>query len=353
MGRMADPPAGLIARIGETEIVIECGGRFSIRLPEARAVASAFLVIDIYALDNAVHPEGHIGWWRYEIAESPQCLTGFLSRDLDGRIAPEINGAAPADEWRNPLAPDVRRMELIVVLRSSITNAILSKDRVPVLSTVEELMEFRARTVRELQNPRYRRPAHKLSACRKVHIVSKSMFERDAVGNLCFQLYKMLFQAGLQARLFADDFDLAMNDVINQRFLLSDSVGAEDSIVYFFSIFDERLEDVISLACGCRIAYYHGITPPQLLQVFDPEVAAQSGKAIRQLPLLRSFDRLAANSRASADELSAAFSDAGLPASTEIAVIAPKILSEAELQVTSTSRELKADGKPNLLFVGR
>jgi glycosyltransferase involved in cell wall biosynthesis len=350
---MADARAGITASIGETEIVIEGGGRFSIRLPEASVVANAFLVIDIYALDNPVHPEGHIGWWRYEIAESPQHLVGFLSRDPDGRIAPEVDGMAPADEWQNSAVPDVRRMELLVVLRSSITNAILSKDRVPVLLTAEDLRGFRARTDRELQNPRYRPSVHKLVAGQKVHIVSKSMFERDAVGNLCFELYKMLSQVGLQPTLFADNFDLAMNGVINRRVLLSDFVEAEDSVVYFFSIFDETLEDVIGLACGCRIAYYHGITPPQLLQLFDPEVAAQSAKGVRQLPLLGRFDRLAANSLTSADELSAVFSAAGVSGWPEIAVIPPKILSEAELQAPRTGRVSKVAERPNLLFVGR
>jgi glycosyltransferase involved in cell wall biosynthesis len=188
---------------------------------------------------------------------------------------------------------------------------------------------------------------------RIVHIVSKSMFERDAVGNLCFSLYKLLTQAGSRVRLFADDFDLAMNDVISQRAALHDTVGTEDTVVYFFSTFDERLEDVIALTCDRRVAYYHGITPPQLLQVFDPEVAAQSAKAIRQLPLLAHFDRLAANSQVSANELLAAFSRASPSASREIAVIRPKILSESELQAPIAGRQPKISERPNFLFVGR
>lgn len=345
--------AVISARAVEKEIVLDRGGGFSIRLPDAGAVENAFLVIDIYALDNPVHPEGHIGWWRYEIGASPAHLTGSLSRDQGGRITPEIDGAAAVDEWCNPTVPDARRMELLIVLRSSITNAILSKDRVPVFLTAEESDEFRSLAVRDHLNPRYRHFALAVPAGRTVHIISKSMFERDAVGNLCFGLYKLLMQAGMQVRLFADDFDLALNDLISRRELLADSVRTEDVIVYFFSTFDEEIEDIAELACSCRVAYYHGITPPQLLQVFDPEVAAQSAKAIRQVPLLARFDRLAVNSRASADELLAAFAKSGLPVWDEIAVIAPKILSEAELQAPEAGRELKVDGSPNLLFVGR
>src|SRR5581483_9782661 len=195
MARMTELRADISASIAETEIVLDGGGRFTIRLPEARATADALLVLDIYAVDNPVHPEGHIGWWRYEIGQSPQHLAGIISRDREGRVAPEIEGAAPVDSWCNPAAPDVRRMELLVVLRSSITNAILSKDRVPVLVTAEDLREFRSRVARDPLEPSYRRAVHDLPAGRTIHIVSKGMFERDAVGNLCLGLYKLLTQA--------------------------------------------------------------------------------------------------------------------------------------------------------------
>ena len=345
--------AVISARAVEKEIVLDRGGSFSIRLPDAGAVENAFLVIDLYALDKPVHPEGHFGWWRYEIGDAPARLTGLLSRDRDGRLTPEIDGAIAVDEWCNPTVPDVRRMELLVVLRSSITNAILSKDRVPVFLTAEESDEFRSLAVRDHLTPRYRHFAPAVPAGRTVHIISKSMFERDAVGNLCFGLYKLLMQAGTQVRLFADDFDLALNDLITRRELLADSIRKEDVVIYFFSTFDEEIEYIAELACSCRVAYYHGITPPQLLQVFDPEVAAQSAKAIRQVPLLARFDRLAANSRASADELVVAFAKSGLPAWDEIAVIPPKILSEVELRGPEAGRKSKVDGTPNLLFVGR
>ena len=214
---MADVQGGIAASIEEKEVVLDDGARFSIRLPRERAAANAFMIIDIYDLDNPVHPEGHVGWWRYDISASPPRLTGVLLCGHDGRLAPEIDAAVPVDEWRNPEAPDVGRMELLVVLRSSITNAILSKDRVPVFLTAQGLGEFRSRTIRDPLKPRFRRSVHNLPADRTIHIVSKSMFERDAVGNLCFSLYKLLTQEGLQARLFADNFDLAMNDVVSQR----------------------------------------------------------------------------------------------------------------------------------------
>jgi glycosyltransferase involved in cell wall biosynthesis len=102
------------------------------------------------------------------------------------------------------------------------------------------------------------------------------------------------------------------------------------------------------MQCACKIAYFHGITPPKLLQVFDPELSARCAKAIEQLPLLGKFDRVVANSRASAETLRGAFagSDALMPA--EIAIIAPKLFGASEARLWSSIRTgaSQAAGKP-------
>jgi glycosyltransferase involved in cell wall biosynthesis len=123
--------------------------------------------------------------------------------------------------------------------------------------------------------------------------------------------------------------------------------------LYFFSIHDDKLEELTELNCNCRIAYYHGITPPELLQVFDPELSAKCARALRQLPLLARFDRLATNSVANAAFLRAAFVESGVSAPWEIAVIPPKILSESELQIRRVDRETNPSCRSNLLYVGR
>jgi len=133
-----------LATVDEKEIVLDRGGRFSLNLPAEKEVPDVFLVLDIYNLDQPVHPKGHLGWWRYELAQLPRRVAGNLFRELDGSLQPAIDGAAAVDEWRNPVLIDVPRMELLVVLRSTITNAILSIERVPVMRTEQDLEALRS-----------------------------------------------------------------------------------------------------------------------------------------------------------------------------------------------------------------
>jgi glycosyltransferase involved in cell wall biosynthesis len=80
-------------------------------------------------------------------------------------------------------------------------------------------------------------------------------------------------------------------------------VGKTDHVLYFFSIFDRHLNDVLALPAARKIAYFHSITPPKLLQVFDPELSVACRRGLAQLPELARFDVLAANSVATARDL--------------------------------------------------
>jgi len=340
------------ATIEEKEVILDGGGSFSIKLSSGRERGDSFLVIDIYNLDNAVHPEGHVGWWRFEIDKLPEKLDGQLVRRKDGEISLKISGAAPVDEWRNPRQLDTSRLELLVVTRATITNSILSIDRVPVLRSSSDLQLFRSRHERTFQWRRY--ASHEVGSLsgRTVHIVSKSMFERDAVGNLCLALYGLLEQHGISARLYADEFSLAMNDVVNRRGVLRSELRPDDIILYFFSTFDRGLDDVLELKCQHRIVYYHGVTSPRLLQVFDTEMSVQCARAIRQLPSLSGFDQVVTNSEASAANLQQAFESGGAPIGT-IKVIPPKILGKGELSIAGSGGNETTPLQPNLLYVGR
>jgi len=332
--------------------VLDLGGSFSIKLPSDRTEANAFLVIDIYDLDNLVHPAGHVGWWRFDIDQLPERLNGTLLRRQDGEFLPQIDGAVAVEHWCNPDRLDPPRMELIAVQRSSITNAILSIDRIPVVRSTEDLRDFRSRPERAFRQTRYASHGGNLLPGRTVHIVSKTMFQRDAVGNLCLDLFGLLEQQGIAVRLYADEFSLAMNDVIRRRHAIAPEVAPDDIVLYFFSIYDDRLEDISELQCHRRIVYFHGVTPPRLLQVFDPELGAQCAKAIRQLPLLARFDGFATNSSATADYLREVMAKEGAPVPDEIAVIPPRILGESALRLRGTGHQVRQP-EPNFLYVGR
>jgi glycosyltransferase involved in cell wall biosynthesis len=333
-------------------VLLDLGGSFSVTLPFQRENGDSFLVIDIYDLDNPVHPEGHIGWWRFGIEQLPEKVNGNLAQRHNGMISLSIDGGIPVDEWRNPAPPNAHRLELLVVMRSAITNAILSIDRVPVLRSRRDLGNFRLQCERAFERTRYVSHSADLRLGGRVHIVSKAIFEKDAVGNLCLALYGLLRQHGVEARLYADEFNLAMNDIVHRRAALASEVGINDVIFFCFSTYDQGLEGILELECHRRIAYYHGITSPRLLQVFDIEMSAQCAKAIRQLPLLGRFDQMAVNSEANAANLRETVATSGASPTKAIEIIPPKILSKQELRLPISDAKL-GPLRPNLLYVGR
>jgi glycosyltransferase involved in cell wall biosynthesis len=345
--------SGLSATVKEKEVVLDHGGTFSLSLSVEELTSGVFLVVDIYELDNPVHPDGHIGWWRYDINQLAHHPQGKLYRDETGKVRPAIDGVTPIDEWRNECLIDTRRMELLVVLRSSITNAILSVDRVPVMQSDQDLEKFRSGFDRNYRTPRYAPPHYVLPSHRNVHIVSSNVFQRDAVGNLCLGLYRMLRQHQIAVQLFSENFDLVMNDVVNRRELLASRVRPDDIIIYFFSTYDGSLDKLAEMECHCKIGYFHGITPPKLLQVFDPELSAQCAKAIQQIPLLAKFDRLATNSRANAAVLRASLASDSCRTPLEIDVIPPKLVSEEESRFLHPTKITAGQGPTKLLYVGR
>lgn len=340
------------ATVNEREVVLDSGGEFSVKLPAEQDRGDSFLVIDIYELGNPVHPDGHIGWWRFDTDKLAERLEARLIRREDGEISLTIPGVDPVDQWCNPVRLEATRLELQIVTRAAITSSILSIDRVPVLQSDQDLQLFRSRHERAFQQRQYASHDVGSLAGRTVHIVSISMFERDAVGDLCLALQGLLVQHGVSARLYADEFSLAMNDLIQRRAALRSEIKPDDIVLYFFSTYDRGMDDVIDAKCRRRIVYYHGVTSPRLLQVFDTEMSAQCAKAIRQLPSLGRFDRIAANSHVNAANLQQALASGGTTMEA-IEVIPPKILGEEELRLARLDGNEPARRAPNLLFAGR
>src|SRR5437868_1527312 len=120
---MTEGKADRAARFDQREVVLDHGGAFSVTLPSDRVDTS--LVVDVYDLDNPVHPDGHIGWWQFETEKLPERLDASLMRKRDRTISLEARDIAPIAQWLNADQHGAGRLELIVVLRSTITNAIL------------------------------------------------------------------------------------------------------------------------------------------------------------------------------------------------------------------------------------
>lgn len=277
------------------------------------------VILDVYSLDQPVHPEGHLGWWRFAPTDSSSELEFRLSRQ-SGSIHVQLNGTEPADSWINTGLSSTR-LAIHVVLRSNATNALLCEEQVPAFATAEELLSFRATFNRDWATPQYALAPYVFDAASTVHLVAPDIFQRDAVGNLALDVFRMFRQNDIPVRMFAANADLPVNDLVEPRVSLAGQVSPSDHIIYFFSTADPLLMELTELP-GRKTAYFHGVTDPKKLRVFDPELAATAAKALASLNLLERFDAMIANSRASA----AILADATEVPLAEIAIVPPVIM---------------------------
>lgn len=331
----------LRSRLLPRGLVIDPVGEFTIDLGGGIAEADASLVIDIYDLESPTHPDGHVGWWKYPLDGGTSSLTGRLSAGPTG-LEPSLDGIEPSARWQNPEIGSRRSYLVMSVLRSNVTNGILHMDRIPATENASDLAALRAQALRSpglLATASFALPPNA-----RVHIVAPDIRPRDAVGNLCLDLHLLLTQNNIPSTVYADMIDLSINDMVELKSHLGDAVGPDDQILYFYSTDDPTLPAVAELRCARKTAYFHGVTNPRLLRVFDPEGSTACERALAALPALRRFDRLAANSAANADILARAV---GESRRQDIAIVPPALLSAEEIHRADAMRESA------LLFVGQ
>ena len=278
--------------------------------------AELFLVVDLYSAANPVHPAGHVGWWKWPL-EIKGDLTIELSRSADG-FNVTFDGAAPDESWKNPdfLGTDEPVIAMHAVLRPVLSEAVRFDDIVYVYNSPAALRsaeEHQAAldfpTAASPSAPWYLWPRHS-----KVHLVSMNIFDRDAVGNFTFSLHRLLRSNGVPCQLYASNFDPLLRGTIRHTCELFSAAAPEDLIFVNFSIFDPWLPRLVDLPSR-KILYFHNITPPRFLQVYDAEYADHCADGIAQLKHLERFDLLMANSISSARVLQsvAAKNHAGHP----------------------------------------
>ena len=290
---------------------------FVLQLSGGPAGSDLALVIDIYDLDNPVHPEGHLGWWKFDI----EGAVGRLEARLEQASA-SVNGGTPESSWSNADFVPGRGYVFNAVLRSRATNAILHLDRVPVMSNLRALQELRSAFDRNWSQPRFAAAHFLPGSGRSVHLVLPNLTLRDAVGNYALEVYRLLRQNGIPVNLYAARVDLPVNDLVDTPDAIAGRLRSDDRLLYFYSTNDPFLPGLVDLPVA-KVAYFHGVTAPDKLRVFDPELSIACTKALAGLPILKGFERLAANSRHSADVLARALS---LEDAEGISVMPPRLL---------------------------
>lgn len=136
----------------------------------------------------------------------------------------------------------------------------------------------------------------------KLLICAPDIFSGDAVGNFCIDLGRLLRNAGYEVGLYASNFINNGDEVVFSYDRLFDGLDESDIIIVSYSIYDTNISRVLSLK-NKKICYFHGVTPPKLLEEFEPITANLCARSFEQFPLLANFDHIFANSYYSAQFL--------------------------------------------------
>lgn len=275
------------------EIILDQNSKFKINFVRNQKVFDQVLVLDIYDLNNHVHPEGHIGWWSYDIQDvfegEINIKNGFLSPNSSKKIPLK-------DSWVNKNIKLPEEILLMAVLRDKLTNKIISKAEIPILKNKLLVEKFRSKRNSFFYEKKYFISNEVLSRNKKIFIVSNNIFLNDAVGNLCYDLYHFLQNLNIDVSLYAGNFDLHSNDLVNKYERIFHEDTSNCTLIYFYSIFDINFDLLTGQNFKKKILYFHNITNPKHLQVFSTELSVECRKSFSQISNFKFFDQILTNS---------------------------------------------------------
>jgi|GEM_PF-3903019 len=216
-----------------SHIVAGTGGLFSLRLSPYAPKEDVFLVLDLYDLDNPVHPEGHLGWWSFRVDSVGDSLQGKVSV-RGNRASVAIDGMKCFDRWINSNTVTFERLVINAVLRANTTNAIVHLDKVPVFRTERDSEAYRAIVSRDWHSPPFAEAWFSYPRKATVRIVASHIVLHDAVSNFCLDLYRLCKQNDIPVEMYAGHCHLALNDVVRKIDSLESDAGPDDTLFYFF-----------------------------------------------------------------------------------------------------------------------
>ena len=312
-----------------------------------------FLVIDLYSAAHPVHPEGHVGWWKW-----PLDFKGDLSVEVvrgDDAYSVTFNGEAPREFWKNPDYSGVEEpvIALHVVLRPVISEAVRFDDVLYLYNAGDALAVDSGRR-RQLDHPQgwvTSSPWFVWPRESTIHLVSTNAFERDAVGNFALGLHRLFRANGIPCQLYASQFDPALRETVRHTCELFDRATEDDVVLVNFSIFEAWLPRLAQLPAK-KVLYFHNITPARFLQVYDAEYADHCTDGLKQLECFRDFDALLANSTSSACVLQAAASDDESQEVLDVTIGPPTVGRKPWHEIAAEAVELPPQ-TTKLLYVGR
>lgn len=265
-----------------------------------------FLVIDAYPVDNPRHPERHFGWYRFD-----DLVDGEYSFNINIKNMLEISSIdklKATDFWllSNRIEENKYPISLKLVIRKKINNELIYENKLLVvedenyLDICKNKFEEFNKDFKEVLPIKYIIPMDL-----EVKIVLKSFVDKDAIGYFVKQIYSLLSQHNVKVKIYTqyvDDymrpFVYTIDDLLQEKNENSKNV----ILLYNYSIADKYIDEIIALPYK-KIVYYHGITEPSKLKVFDALLARECQKGIDDIYKLIYFDEIISNSKKTQIEL--------------------------------------------------
>ena len=264
-----------------------------------------FCVLDIYPIDSPEHPHRHPGWYRFDIEKDGEYVFKLLNENGTYNLMSK-DGLKVTDSWQSDsLDADMMPLSIRVVIRKKINNEIMYEDRVIVFDS-EETYRRQEDMFREMERNINDLPVtnHIIPQKLKVNIVLRNFADKDAVGYYAWESYSFLCRMGIAADIYVQQCDDRFRPFVHhvQELFTDDSVDKDTIIFYNYSIKDEYLEDILKLKCR-KICYFHGITNPEKIRVFDAELAEECRLGLEALYKIVDFDEIVVNSKCTANKL--------------------------------------------------
>lgn len=257
-----------------------------------------FYVVDVYPVIAPAHPHRHPGWFRFDLERDGDY--NFSVEQYKDMLVVDSKECAVTDSWASDcLEKNIFPASIRVVIRKKINNEIVFQDRLICYENAQSYADDKSffenlgKNINSL--PLINRI---IPASLNVKIVTRNFMDGDAIGYFTWEAYALLQKMNISADIYVQDCDDKFRPFVHHisELLAGSNVINKDTIVFYnYSIQDDYLDDILELPCK-KQAYFHGITNPQKLRVFDAELAEECSKGLAELHNLIKFDRVVVNS---------------------------------------------------------
>lgn len=277
---------------------------FQLLLEEYYEKNDVCLVLDIYNYNSTIqHPGDHYTWQKFNINQSEITLKEFTNYSL--KISKNINfectlnGKKYDSSWKN--SEKVQNFDglylLQIILRTAdATNKILFNLKIPIFEN-DKIKENFYQIDHEVVNGKNYDLKNLELKNRKVFLIQNRVYRNTAVGNFFLSTYFNLKKHKFDVEIYAEDFDLQYNEIINSRYLLPKKLAKNDIIIFFYYDYDDYIYYLNNYKNCKKILFYQNITDPELLKIFEVESSNRCENALEDLVSnIEIFDILIANS---------------------------------------------------------